>query len=93
MQFSGLADAILLVALGIGYVVLYLAKREEKGLQLTGYLIGGLIIILAAFYIVGNILFRAEYQRNMLRTQSLMMHRGTMQPRMPKTIPAPATAR
>ena len=91
MQFSGLADAILLVALGIGYVVLYLAKREEKGLQLTGYLIGGLIIILAAFYIVGNILFRAEYQRNMTRTQRLMMYKGTMQPRMPKTIPAPAT--
>ena len=81
MQFSGLSDAILLVALGVGYVVLYLAKREEKSLQLMGYLIGGVIIVMAAVYILGSLFYRGEYQRNMLRTQSLMMHRGTMQPK------------
>ena len=89
MQFFGLSDAILLVALGIGYVVLYLAKREEKALQFTGYLIGGVIIVLSLIYILGNLLVKREYQSNMLQAQKMMMQKRTMQPRQMPQAPVP----
>lgn len=52
--FTNINDTLLLVALGIGYIVLYFAKREEKGLQLIGYIIGWVVIILASLYILSN---------------------------------------
>lgn len=94
MSFIGTVnDALLLVALGIGYFVLYFAKREEKTLQLVGYAIGCIIITLAASYMLLNSLWsdparfypaRAGYSR------PKMEHR-MMQPRMmqPRTQQAP----
>lgn len=55
MMFLGASKALLLIAMGIGYIVLYLAKREEKGLQFLGYIIGIVIVILGALFIVTSL--------------------------------------
>jgi len=47
-------DIVLLIALGIGYIVLYFAKREEKLFQIIGYFLGIMIIALSTFYIIIN---------------------------------------
>jgi hypothetical protein len=60
VQIPGLFEAILLIALGIGYVVLYFAKREEKVLQVVGYIVGSAIILLATLYLIGNIYFHTK---------------------------------
>lgn len=88
LGFPGVGEALLLIALGVGFMVLYFAKREEKGLQFTGYVIGIGIIALALFYIVGNILLQAQICYPKMRYYKGMMQQRMMQPR---TIPqAPA---
>lgn len=63
LGFPGIFEALLLIALGSGYIVLYLAKREEKGLQFIGYMIGVIIIALSLIYLVGHILTQAYYPK------------------------------
>ena len=49
MPFSGLTETLLYFALGIGYIVCYLARREEKNMQAAaGYLVGAFIIVLSS---------------------------------------------
>jgi hypothetical protein len=78
--FVGIADTLLLIALGVGYAVLYLTKREEKGMRLLGYTIGTLIIASAISYMFLNIILqdqlanaRAYYSRRMMMQQPRMM--------------------
>lgn len=94
MPFSGLTETLLYFSLGIGYIVLYLAKREEKALQLIGYVIGTGIIVLALISIIGNLFLGFEYNRAAFRHKAMMkepmMQRHMMQPRplqpsIPKT--------
>lgn len=75
-------EALLLIALGIGYLVVYFAKREEKGLRFCGYVIGGAIITLTIIYLLGSILFQAK----MCRLKGY--DRGLMQQRMMPEPPA-----
>jgi len=58
---GGITDAILLVALALGYIVCYLASREEKTLRLAGYFIGVFIILLSAMLIVNNVVLGARF--------------------------------
>lgn len=88
MGFPGAFEALLLIALGIGYIVLYLAKREEKVLRFSGYIIGGIIIALAAVYLLGNILIQAQICYPRLRYRKGMMQQRMMQPRMMPQAPA-----
>lgn len=80
-QFGSIADTLLLFALGIGYIVLYLARREEKGLRLVGYAIGGGIIVLALLYILSSLLFGVCYKSNIMRHHRTMMQQKMMQQR------------
>jgi len=66
----GTFEALLLIALGIGYIVLYFAKREEKSLQLIGYFIGSLIIVLACIYTIGNLWLNSSTRVNTLQSKS-----------------------
>ncbi len=71
-------DVMLLIALGVGYIVFYYAKREEKLLQITGYLIGMLIILIATFYITLNFLFQTRlFEPRVQKTygQGMIRHR------------------
>jgi len=58
---GGIVDAILLVAMALGYIVCYLANREEKTLRLAGYLIGIFIILLSAMLIVNNLVLNLRF--------------------------------
>jgi len=55
-MLGNLTDAVLLVALGLGYIVCYLANREEKSLKSFGLAVGAFIITLSAIIIISNVL-------------------------------------
>ena len=52
--------AILSVALGIGYLVLCFARKEEKLLKKLGYAIGVLIIAISGLMILGKAIVKAH---------------------------------
>ena len=86
--FSGIFDVLLLIALGVGYIVIYFAKREEKGLQFVGIVIGGVIIVLSLCYFVGNIWLQAKMYYPKMRCYKGMMQQRMMHPRMMPRAPA-----
>jgi hypothetical protein len=63
MMLGGMSDALLLIALGLGYLVFYVANREEKGLKALGFFLGTFIMMLAAVLLVSNTLFSARMCR------------------------------
>jgi hypothetical protein len=74
-------DVLLLMALGIGYIVIYFAQREDKILQITGYIIGIAIVSFSTFYIVTNFLFQSRLlEPRMPGYQGMMRHRAMMPP-------------
>ena len=73
---SGLIIAIELIALGIGFIVCYLAKREEKALKAIGYVIGISIIALAGILVLDRLLM--HYSRGFRRCP--LKAGGTMMP-------------
>jgi len=75
IRFPGLFEVALLIALGFGYIVLYLAKREEKKLQFLGYIIGVTIITLSLIYLVGYILLRVIYSPKIGLPKGMMQQR------------------
>jgi lipid-A-disaccharide synthase-like uncharacterized protein len=43
---------LLLIALGIGYLILIFAKREEKVMKVLGYGLGAFIIVISILFIL-----------------------------------------
>lgn len=85
MGFPGNFEALLLIALGMGYLVLYLAKREDKGLQFLGYIVGVIIITLSLIYLVGNTLIQTVYYPRVQHYYKGMMKQHMMpRPMMPQ---------
>lgn len=58
IPFFGITEAALMFALGFGYIICSLAKKEDKGMQGLGHLIGISIIILSSVLILVNIYIR-----------------------------------
>jgi len=58
ISFFGIREAALMFALGFGYIICYLAKKEDKGMQSLGHFIGMSIIILSTLLILVNIYAR-----------------------------------
>lgn len=81
MSFGGLTEAVLLVALGLGYIVCYLANREEKTLRTVGYCIGTFMMVLSALLITISVFFSARICNNM------PYHRMMMKGQMPLAPP------
>ena len=71
---QALYDTLLLISLGIGYLVLYFARREEKGPQIIGYVIGYTIIVLTLVYMLSNI-----WAKKNLCNQKAPFFQGVMQ--------------
>lgn len=89
MPFSGMLDALMLVALAMGYVVLYLAKREDKALRTIGYIIGIFIIALSALLILVGLGFKARACGKMAGMSGMMPSRhGMMMQGAPQVPPA-----
>ena len=67
-------DILQLMALGIGYLVIYFAEREEKILRLAGYFIGVVIISFTTFYIVFDLLVQSRaFEPRIQRYPGIMM--------------------
>ncbi|MCX5714243.1 MAG: hypothetical protein NT033_05440 [Candidatus Omnitrophica bacterium] len=56
MPLNSMSNAILLLALGVGYIVFYLANKEGKTMKLLGNVIGAFIIVVAGTLVLTNIL-------------------------------------
>lgn len=86
-MLGGITDAVLLVALGLGYVVCYLAKREDKGMQVIGYLIGVFIIVLSAILIINSLVLATRFCSRggvgMMAPHKMMMKGQMPMPAMP----------
>jgi hypothetical protein len=84
IPFTIMLEAALLVALGLGYIVIYLARREEKALKALGYTIGSVMIILSSIFIISSLVFGTQIYRKIGR---MMLQRRMMmqmpQPSMP----------
>ena len=77
----GAYAARLLIALGVGYAVLYLSKREEKGMRLLGFAIGTLIIAAAITNLFSNLYLNWTYGKQ------AAYRRMMQQPRMTHKMP------
>ena len=86
MKFSGIIEILLLMALGIGYIIIYFAQREEKLMQFTGYILGGVIIILAAAHLFANLMLGLNLNKNAQRQcrQNIIRQHMIQQERMMK---------
>jgi len=79
MSLGGTMEALLLVALGIGYMVLYLANREEKNLKAVGYFIGIFIIAVSGIIILNSLLWSVKISKSMgMLPRPRMMMKGQM---------------
>lgn len=56
MPFNSLNNAALLISLGFGYIIYYLANKENKALKRIGCLIGAFIIVLSIIFIIINLI-------------------------------------
>lgn len=83
MLIAGLNESLLLIALCMGYLVMYLAKREEKTLQFIGYIIGSVVIALAGICII----FSGWIQANI--GYAKMRHHGPRQEMMQQRMMRP----
>jgi len=72
--FPGVFEALLLVALGVGYIVLYFAKREEGAMQIVGYIAGSAIMLLATIYLIG-----AVYLHSRMDASKMRIYKETLQ--------------
>lgn len=81
LAFPRVLDVVLLISLGISYIVLYFAKREEKGLRLIGYFIGTLILGLTVAYMVGDLIVQNRIVDARLRYHQKMLQSAPAMPR------------
>ncbi len=62
MYCNSIKEVILLLVLGIGYIVLSLAKKEEGGgFKKLGLAIGTFMVVLAGLLLVAGFLLKAKF--------------------------------
>ena len=80
----GLQDLLLLIMLGLGYIVLYFAKREEREWHILGGIIGTVLMFLALVMLIFNsvnrskLLYRNIQCNKAMQAQESMMQKGIM---------------
>jgi len=84
VSLMSVSEALLLIALAAAYVVIYLAKREDKVLKLTGYVIAGFIIGVVIAYMSANIWLQSQ-----MCSAKTRYYQRMMQPRLMQPLPAP----
>ncbi|MFA6216062.1 MAG: hypothetical protein WDL87_00190 [Candidatus Omnitrophota bacterium] len=60
IEMSLANEAVLLVALALGYIVCYFANQEEKTMKQIGLAIGIFIIVLSFFLIANNLFLMSK---------------------------------
>ncbi len=61
MLFIGISEGLLLLSLGVGYVVLYLAQKQTHTLKFLGYCISIIIIIFSLSLLSRNLILSLTY--------------------------------
>ena len=56
----GIAEGVLLFALGFGYIICILSKKEDKELKQLGHVIGMCIIVLSSVFILLSLFVRCK---------------------------------
>ncbi|MCM8781560.1 MAG: hypothetical protein NC828_00665 [Candidatus Omnitrophica bacterium] len=77
-------EAVLLLALGLGYIVYYLAHREERGLKIVGYIIGVSIITLSSILILMSLISTASFRGYPQRMHNKYLGRQRQRMMMPR---------
>lgn len=78
-------EAVLLIALALGYVVCYFANQEEKQMKTIGLLIGGFVIAMSLILILTNLSIGIKRCNMMDKSMSGMpMMRQRMMQQQPK---------
>lgn len=97
MPISGMSNAILLLALGVGYIVFYLANNKEgKTMKLLGNVIGAFIIVVAGTLVLTNILigFTSMNVCPMSgKTYMMTKHHNMMMQQKQQAVPPPAATK
>jgi hypothetical protein len=92
MGFIPVSDVLLLIAMAGGYIVFYLAKREEYIPRIVGYAISAVILVSAVSYMLANSWMENRVLDAKMRyyQQHMMMKRrcpGGPPPVMPRMSP------
>jgi len=91
MPLTEINTTILLVVLGLGYIVCYLAQREDKTLRVLGFGIGSFMIGFSLLVILSNaILMNRSCRRMKVISHEMMMQKKIMGPPIHTNMPAPA---
>jgi len=95
LLLNEILTVVLLLTLGLGYIVFYLANREEKGLKLLGIGIGAFMIVFSILLILGNAVLLNMgsggcARRGMSGKEMLMRKQMMMQKQMMQQMRAPA---
>jgi uncharacterized MAPEG superfamily protein len=62
-NFGKVQGSVLLIALAMGYIVCYLANKEQKLLRSMGNLIGLFIIIISTLFLIAKYLWILNFPR------------------------------
>jgi len=65
MPFGGIGEAIILLSLGMGYLVCFLAHKTEKNLKMVGYIIGIFIIVISTILFVRILALSLQMNKRM----------------------------
>lgn len=87
ISLFGIREAVLMFALGFGYIICYLARKEGKGMAGLGHLIGMTIIVLSSLLILLNIFARCNFNAYNRLVGGTIMQCPTMKSGM---MPQPA---
>lgn len=79
-----LAKTMLLITLGFGYIICYLASKAEKAVKRSGYLIGAIIIFISATMLFVNMALCAL---NMLKGKAACYRPMPHRMMMPQMVP------
>lgn len=91
MQLFGInmaTEAVLLVALALGYVVFYFANQEEKRLKMLGHIIGGFVMALSIILIIASVTMNVKMYLHAKSNIPMQMMRQ-MQPPPPPGMGMP----
>ncbi|MFA5362083.1 MAG: hypothetical protein WC335_02400 [Candidatus Omnitrophota bacterium] len=85
MLFIGIGEGLLLLSLGLGYIVLYLAQKQTHTLKFLGYCIALIIIIFSLSLLSKNLILSLTY--NIKRINGLCEQQVSIPPFPEKATP------
>ncbi len=60
-MFSGVSQGLFLIAFGLGYFVIFMAKKGDRSLQFLGYFAGTLLMLLSLIFLVNSLMSGIDF--------------------------------